>query len=480
LFELASIMSISGKKSPGSQSESPSSQHSQSATGASSPPATLTISAASVDKEIEILLGRLATERRGRGRESAEAESNSKEYEVGSEVSDIDSEGLLSDEDSKGAAAAPSAPIVASIPPLEAYAIPPSLNSSIASFSVQDGDVQAQRDLLESHMITLISECQAHFLDVKRRLFEERDKLIATRDSFYNENIVKQQKIIESLCQDLSRTNSAMEKEVTRLNLIITRILNMYGQRLISHIGKYSILKIFMNWKNYSAERKRLSQMCKMADAFNRKILLQRSFHGLIREHFANRIENNEKQARYRFDETARQLVERYEGEILRLRQDANDAYAALRLEQYRRQQLEEDLRRMFLKNMTVMNMEALSLFQQPAPEPPMFSSVVSTADANATPLQHEEPNPARLEALREQLRSQQQALQQNRGTGVVPAEAGASSVSSSRPIGSTAPRMSSTTDSEDLQPRLQVPVRIMKAVHPSKGSGPSSARPKK
>jgi hypothetical protein len=470
---------MSGKKSPSSQSESSASLHCQSASIPSSAP--LSITAATVDKEIEILLERLGTERRER--ESVASESNSKEDEANSSVSDLDSEGLLSDDDSKVAIDAPSALVVGSIPPLGSYAIPASLNASISSLSVQDGDIQAQRDLLEGHMIALISACQTHFLGVKKRLLEERDNMIAARDSFYNQNIVKQQSIIENLCQDLARTSSAMEKEVARLNLIIGRILGMYGRRLMSHIGNYSVFKIFVNWKNYSTERKRLNQMSKLADAFNRKLLLQRSFHALVREHFASQLESNEKEARYRFDETARQLVERYEGEILRLRQEANDAYAALRLEQFRRQQLEEDLRRMFLKNMTVMNMEALSLFQQPAPEAPSIFISAPPSDVSAGSQQHEDPGLGRLEALREQMRSQQQALhlQQTRGhVGSTEPGASSSSSSSSRPTTSAASRRSSTQDSDDLQPRLQVPVRITKAVHPSQGSASGSARTKK
>lgn len=42
------------------------------------------------------------------------------------------------------------------------------------------------------------------------------------------------------------------------------------------------------------------------------------------------------------------------------------EAHAVSRHEQMRRHQLEEDLRRMFLKNLTAMNMEAMSLFNFP------------------------------------------------------------------------------------------------------------------
>jgi hypothetical protein len=61
---------------------------------------------------------------------------------------------------------------------------------------------------------------------------------------------------------------------------------------------------------------------------------------------------------------TSNQIVEAYEGDLNRLRMEAAEAHTASRHEQLRRRQLEEDLRRMLLKNMTAMNFEALSLFQ--------------------------------------------------------------------------------------------------------------------
>jgi transposase-like protein len=48
------------------------------------------------------------------------------------------------------------------------------------------------------------------------------------------------------------------------------------------------------------------------------------------------------------------------------MRNQVAEAHGVARQEQIRRHQLEEDLRRMFLRNMTAMNMEALSLFNFP------------------------------------------------------------------------------------------------------------------
>jgi len=57
-------------------------------------------------------------------------------------------------------------------------------------------------------------------------------------------------------------------------------------------------------------------------------------------------------------------MITSYESQLLAMKEDLREAYLSIEAEQLRRQQLEEDLRRLFLKNMTAMNFEALSLFQ--------------------------------------------------------------------------------------------------------------------
>lgn len=51
--------------------------------------------------------------------------------------------------------------------------------------------------------------------------------------------------------------------------------------------------------------------------------------------------------------------------DLAKLRHDLEEAHGAIHTEVAQRQNLEEDLKRLFLKNVTAMNMEALSLFQQ-------------------------------------------------------------------------------------------------------------------
>jgi hypothetical protein len=58
-------------------------------------------------------------------------------------------------------------------------------------------------------------------------------------------------------------------------------------------------------------------------------------------------------------------MVSSYETEINKLRLELQDAYKAIKQEEVKRTKLEDDVRRLLLKNMTSMNMEALHIFKQ-------------------------------------------------------------------------------------------------------------------
>jgi hypothetical protein len=57
-------------------------------------------------------------------------------------------------------------------------------------------------------------------------------------------------------------------------------------------------------------------------------------------------------------------MVTKYESEIHQLRQELEQAYQTISKEEKKRLQLEDELRKMLLKNMTSLNVEALNIFQ--------------------------------------------------------------------------------------------------------------------
>lgn len=346
--------------------------------------------------------------------------------------------------------------------------------------SIADQDTLKHTEIMQKYMADMISSCQMHFMEVKRRLLDEKDFTVRSRDVFYTEHLTRQQQIIEKLNLDLTHSESEKAYESHRLNLFLDRTLSLYGRRLQSHVSEFSSVKVFYRWKAYTADRTRLAQMVVMANKFMRRSILAKAFSAISKEYYERVITKKENESKFRFEGTARVMVERYEGEIARLQAECREAQAALRQEAYRRQQLEEDLRRMFLKNMTVMNMEALSLFQSPNAGPPQLAAAKTQAPASIMDSVNAEYVSANKEEPKDQtdMKYQQQTLQQQRNLASAASELSRASrqgPSTSKP---RVTRNIPVEDDVDAFPRAKLPPAPVRHVHSSehkihKGVGP-------
>jgi hypothetical protein len=95
-----------------------------------------------------------------------------------------------------------------------------------------------------------------------------------------------------------------------------------------------------------------------------RKSLISKGFLMISREYVKNKTEKKQAAIDLSHDNLVKDIIKKYEGELAKVNQELKEAYNIIRIEQSRRQQLEEDLRRTFLKNMSNLNMEALNIFQ--------------------------------------------------------------------------------------------------------------------
>ena len=95
-----------------------------------------------------------------------------------------------------------------------------------------------------------------------------------------------------------------------------------------------------------------------------RKSLISKGFLMISREYVRNKTEKKQAAIDLSYDNLVKDIIKKYEGELAKANQDLQEAHDIIRIEQSRRQQLEEDLRRTFLKNMSNLNMEALNIFQ--------------------------------------------------------------------------------------------------------------------
>ena len=287
--------------------------------------------------------------------------------------------------------------------------------TAVTHSEITDSDLKQELvvhgDIVTDYASQLTAALNTHLSDVMSKLTTQKVVELRGRDAFYTKELQKQQIIIE----DLEEVVATYEKNILSEEATVVRYREMLEcvcvQQRVQYISPFSLIRLLQHWKIFTATGRRMTKLYKMASRHRRKSVLRTTFDEFKKE--ADRLHEERKgvEAKNSFDKTVRDLVARYEKQISQLTMDLQESHEALAQEKSRRQQLEEDLRRMFLKNMTVMNMEALSLFQTPVSAPPQlaeFGPDKKQADAE----RQAEATQRRQQELLQHMRQQQQQLQ--------------------------------------------------------------------
>jgi centrosomal protein POC5 len=98
-----------------------------------------------------------------------------------------------------------------------------------------------------------------------------------------------------------------------------------------------------------------------------------------------------------KLETVTREIITRYEAELEKLRSGIKAAHEEIARGHVQRQQLEEKMRRTFLKGMTAMNMEALELFNKAAQSDASFMSEVRTGVNGLQKTREQRQHPTQL-----------------------------------------------------------------------------------
>jgi len=244
-------------------------------------------------------------------------------------------------------------------------------DSSVLSGSVDlessalfDEDVKEQGIFLTDFFGSAMKKAQTQLIDVKRKLLLEKKKELQVRDVFYIEQVQKQQAIVAQLSENLSLCKLQNERYLSRFDIITERLATFCTSKKLLFSARQSALRVFGAFRRNVEEIHRNKMIFKLSDSKRRKALLGQCFLMWARGHLRSKTEGSKALLEMRHDSVVKDLIRKYESRMVKFQADLDEAHSVIRKEQMRRQQLEEDLRRTFLKNMTTLNMEALSIFQ--------------------------------------------------------------------------------------------------------------------
>ena len=230
--------------------------------------------------------------------------------------------------------------------------------------AIYDEDVRRQGDILNEMFEKTRIAAQTQLVEVKRTLLNEKKKELEVRDIFYTDQMRKQQGIVNQLSEKMVIAEAFNDRNLFRLDVISEKLTNKVYDWNLTFASKYSVFRFFNICKDNMYTARRNKQIIKLSDQTRRKRLLSNCFMKISRDAVDHKQEKEQAQIDIRHDNLVKEIIKKYEYKLNLLRNELGDAHATARQEQLRRQQLEEDLRSTFLKNMTNLNMEAMNIFQ--------------------------------------------------------------------------------------------------------------------
>ena len=275
-------------------------------------------------------------------------------------------------------------------------------------------DIKEHCSIISEYSTQLTLSIENNITGVIRKLLHQKETELRGRDAFYTKELQKQQIIIEDLEEVVATYEKNIlleEADVRKYRQLVESITTKLCERYFS---PFSVTRLFQHWCIFTSYSKKMSKKYELACKHRRKTVLRVSLSAFQIEASKVKAERRGNEENRRFDKTIRDLVSRYEKQISLLTQELKESQECLSQEKCRRQQLEEDLRRLFLKNMTVMNMEALSLFQTPVVAPPELAEFGHDKKRHNEMLQTEAAQ-QRQQSMITQMRKQQKQLQSHR-----------------------------------------------------------------
>ena len=230
--------------------------------------------------------------------------------------------------------------------------------------AIYDEDVRRQGDILNEMFEKTRIAAQTQLVEIKRSLLNEKKKELEVRDVFYTDQMRKQQGVVNQLSEKVHIAEAINDRNSFRLDVMLDKLTSKVYKCDLTFASRYSVFRFFNICKQNMYNARRNKQIIKLSSQTRRKRMLSNCFMRINKEALDKKQEKKQAQIDIRHDNLVKEIIKKYECRLNLLRNEVGEAHATARQEQLRRQQLEEDLRSTFLKNMTNLNMEAMNIFQ--------------------------------------------------------------------------------------------------------------------
>jgi len=267
-----------------------------------------------------------------------------------------------------------------SAPPLDLDDVvvgPPSQTLLEASVSSND---PAERHELEADAIYKVMSYKMR--DIQARAFTAMDAEVTS----FQKRLVQKHHVEKSALQQrheeltlsLREENAALKRELEALRTERNHLLfstAMRGEKMGQQCLKimrllksdYSLMNCFRRLQKNAREARYIKKVSKLSGRLSQQKEATVAFSKLRRHMYDERVRKAELEAKKQLQEVCKGIMQRYEAELLKMRQQLAEANEQIDRGVRQRRQLEENLRQTLMRGMSSMQLEALDLFRSTA-----------------------------------------------------------------------------------------------------------------
>ena len=252
--------------------------------------------------------------------------------------------------------------------PVNENTFDPAATVGVAEVNHSDLDAQMLTNHMNEQFAPVVRSLVDNFIDVKLRILKEHAQVCSDKDQMYTTKIRKMQEVIDTLREDLA-TSQLHIHSLQSDKLKVCQVQAERHAKMAVTRGAFgpSLLNIIKKWNAYSKEKKVEKKTDNIAMLWSKKHKTQKMFQAWVHFTLDSKKERTGEMHDAKLETVTREIITRYESELAKLRVNLKEAHQEIARGHVQRNQLEEKMRRTFLKGMTAMNMEALQLFNQAA-----------------------------------------------------------------------------------------------------------------
>lgn len=167
---------------------------------------------------------------------------------------------------------------------------------------VADADIQAHGKLMNDLLLQTYNSSQAHLIDVKKRLIEEKEIAMMEAERSYLNKYDQLQNEIRELRESIQEQEAEINRQRETFSILSESAATLAAKRSAKYSSPSSLSRMFRAWAEEVHSTRRSDKLDTVAKAFARKYLLAKTFLGMCLNSQKRKSGKANAESRFKFE----------------------------------------------------------------------------------------------------------------------------------------------------------------------------------